>query len=330
MSVSRMLSLILSAIVFSSIGWSSHASPHRSVEQAGDFADGRLGGSRASFDAAYADQRPEVTGSGTLFSFDDLGLFLVTFQARTIRADPGDRAAVIVISAPRDPGTSAEVADPADWTAEDAIATAGRFLPDDASIAFEEPTDPEQPDQPTCQSDLLETLDLGTDDGTIGCEIAFIQPTPETVSFITLSLTDPAIPPVRQDPCAEIGTWATATGSHMTDAEALIASIEELDLTAADAATKLDDIADGLDAIADAQRELNAPPPAVRAQTSLVMALDGYVDALNLAADAITSAEDPLLEQAITLVTDARNNYAAADDRVLLALRACSLASQSR
>lgn len=330
MSMSRMLTLILSAIVFGSIGWSSHAPAPRSVAQTTGLTDGRLGGSRASFDTTYADQRPEVTGSGTLFSFDDLGLFLVTFQARTISSDPEDRAAVIVISAPREPGTAAEASDPADWTTEDAIATASRFLPDDASIEFEELTGPDHSEQPACQSDLLETLDLGTGAGTIGCQIAFIQPTAGTVSFITLSLTDSAIPPVHQDPCAEIGAWATATGEHMTDAEALIASIEELDLTTDDAATELGDIANGLDTIADAQRELNAPPPAVRAQTSLVMALDGYVDALNLATEAIRSADDPVLEQAITLVTDARNDYATADDRVLLALRACSVASRSR
>ena len=329
MSMSRMLMTILSAIVFGSIGWSSHTPSPRSVAQTTVSADGRLGGSRASFDAAYADQQPEVTGSGTLFSFDDLGLFLVTFQARTIRADPEDRAAVVVISAPRDPGTAAETADPADLTTEDAIETASRFLPDDASIAFDEGTGSNPPEPPTCQSDLLAALDLGSGAGTIGCQIAFIQPTPKTVSFMTLSLTDPQVPPTHQDPCAEIGPWATATGKHMTDAEALIASIEGLDLTADDAAGGLRDIADGLDVIADAQRELDAPPPAVRAQTSLITALDGYVGALNLAADAITSADDTVLGQAITQVTDARNDYTTADDRVLLALRACSVASRS-
>lgn len=329
MAGSRILVLILSTIVFSSIGWSSHASGPRSVAPATVTADGRLGGSRASFDAAYADQQPEVTGSGTLFSSDDLGLFLVNFQGRTITPDPADRAAVIVISAPRDPGAAAETAEPADWTTEEAMTTAGRFLPDDASIEIDEGTGSDQPEQPTCQSDLLSALDLGGGAGSIGCQIAVIQPTPETVSFITLSLTDPEIPAAHQDPCAGIAAWATATGEHMTDAEALIASIEELDLSADDAATELGDIADGLDVIADAQRELDAPPPAVRAQTSLLTALDGYVEALDLAASAITSADDTVLEQSIALATAARNDYATADDRVLLALRACSLASGS-
>ncbi len=328
MSMSRMLMLILSAIVFGSIGWSSHIQVARSVSQSPPVTDGRLGGSRASFDAAYADRRPEVTGSGTLFSFDDLGLFLVSFQSRTIELDPDDRATVIVISAPRDAGTAADAPDAADWTLDDAIATAVRFLPDDASVGFDEPTRSDQAAQPTCQSDLLSALDLGGD-GTVGCQISVIQPTSATVSFITLSLTDPATAPAQADPCAEIGPWASATGEHMTDAEALIASIEDLDLTTDDAAAGLGAIADGLDEIAGAQRELDPPPPAVRAQTSLITALDGYVKALNLAADAITSADDMLLEQAVTLVTDARNDYATADDRVLLALRACSVASRS-
>ena len=329
MAVSRILVLILSTIVVGSIGWSSHAPEPRSVTPTTVTADGRLGGSRASFDAAYADQRPEVTGSGTLFSFDDLGLFLVNFQGRTITPDPTDRAAVIVISAPRDPGTAAEMADPADWTTEEAMTTASRFLPDDASIEIDGGTGSDQPDEPTCQSDLLSALDLGADAGSIGCQIAVIQPTPATVSFITLSLTAPEIPVAVQDPCSGIGAWATATGKHMMDAEALIASIEELDLSADDAATALGDIADGLEAIADAQRETDAPPPAVRAQTSLISALDGYVEALDLAADAITSADDAVLEQSIALATAARNDYATADDRVLLALQACSVASRS-
>lgn len=329
MSTSRIVVLIVVTIVFGSIGWSSHAPTPRSAAQSAPTTDGRLGGSRASFDLAYADRQPEVTGSGTLFSFDDIGLFLVNFQGRTIRAAPGDRAAVIVISAPRDAGTAAESPDPADWTTEEAVVTASRFLPDDASIVLDAATGSGQTRLPTCQSDLLSALDLGAGPGTIGCQIAILQPTPDTVSFITLSLTDPQIPAVQLDPCAEIESWASATGEHMTDAEALIASIEELDLTAADAASGLGDIADGLETIADAQRELDAPPPAVRAQTSLVTALDGYVEALNLAAKAITSANDTLLEEAITLVTDARNDYATADDRVLLALRTCSLATHS-
>ena len=329
MSMSRMLMTILSVIVFGSIGWSSHSPAPRSVSQTTANTDGRLGGSRASFDAAYADQQPEVTGSGTLFSFDDLGLFLVSFQARTIEDDPQDRATVIVISAPRDVGTAAETADPADWTREDAIVTASRFLPDDASVEFPERAGSDPSEQPTCRSGVLSALDPGSGPGRIGCQIAFIQPTDETVSFMTLSLADPETAPTHQDPCTGIGPWATATGANMTGAETLIASIEDLDLTAADAAADLTDIAANLVVIADAQRELDPPPPAVRAQTSLISALDGYVEALDLAADAIASADDSLLEQAVALVTDARNDYATADDRVLLALRACSVASRT-
>lgn len=329
MSKTWMLTLILIAFVSGSMGWSSHAAASRSSTGVAGDADGRLGGSRASFDLAYADQQPEVTGSGTLFSFDDLGLFLVTFQARTLHSEPDDLAAVIVISAPRDAGTAAQSPDPNDWAVNEALATAERFLPTDATVTPSHATDADEPTELVCQSDLLHATDFGSGVGKTSCQVTFIQPTSGTVSFVTLSLTDPATPSVRHDPCAEISPWADATGTNMTDAEALIASIDDLDLTAADAPAELGDIADDIEAIADLQRELVTPPPAAHAQTSLIEALDGYASALDQAADAISTKDDALLEQAITAVTTARNDYATADDRVLLALRACSVASRT-
>lgn len=318
----QMLSLILSVMSVASIGWSSHAVPPRLGTPTAASVDGRLGGSRATFDEAYADQQPEVTGSGTLFSFDDLGLFLVNFQARTIHSDPKDVAAVIVISAPRDPTRAANEPDRDDWTTDDALATAHRFLPRDATVE----TDGDDPAQPGCHSDALAETDFGGGAGNIGCQITFIQPTPDTVSYMTLSLSDPQTTEDRHDPCAEMSEWGQATGANMAEAEKLIASIQDLDLTADDAATQLGDIASGLQRLADAQRELVAPAPAARAQQSLTEALDAYVDALNLAANGIESSDDDLLNQAVALVTTARNDYATADDRVLLALQACSLA----
>lgn len=329
MAMTRTLTLILSAIVFGSIGECSHVVVTHSASQPAVNAPGRLGGSRDSFQVAYADRQPEVTGSGTLFTFDELGLFLVNFQGRTREPQPYDIAAVIIISAPRDPGTAAESSDPNDWTMDDALETARQFLPTDALVELDGPVGNNQAPQPTCQSDLITSTDFDTGAGTIGCQVTFIQPTADSVSFLTLSLTDPAVPFVRQDPCAEMTPWAEATGANMTDAEALIASIETLDLTAADASEKLRGIAAGLSEVADRQKASVAPPPAARAQTSLIGALDGYVEALNLAADAITSSDDTLLERAVALVTTARDDYAMADGRVLLALRACSVATPS-
>jgi hypothetical protein len=326
MSTLRTLSLILSIISAASIGWSSHAGLPRSAAADPPSADGRLGGTRASFDRAYADEQPEVTGSGTLFSFDDLGLFLINFQSRTVAVQPTDVAAVIIVSSPRDPATAASDPDDHDWTMDEATATALRFLPTDARISVDGTPTASQASQPTCRSDLLARTDFGAGAGKSGCQVAFIQPTPHTVSFMTLSLTDPDTPFVRQDPCREMSDWARQTGANMADAETLIASIQRLDLTADDASERLGTIADGLMGLADSQRLLVAPPPAARAQLALTTALDAYVTALNLAAGAIDAADDDLLNQAVALVTTARDDYATADDRVLLALRVCSLA----
>ncbi len=329
------LLLILTILISASMGWSSHIEGTHAAQIDPSIVDGRLGGDRDSFDAAYADRQPEVTGSGTLFSFDDLGLFLVNFQARTREPAPSDIAAVIVISSPRDPATPADASDAMDWTTSEALETARRFLPTDAVVepvsrgtAPADGASPSRSEQPSCRSEALAETDFGpgSREGRIDCQIAMIQPTPDTVSFLTLSLTSSQLPVVSQDPCAEMETWATATGDHMSDAETLIASIDELDLTATDAPTRLDEIADGLRALADDQRELVAPPPAARAQQALLGALDDYVAALELAADAIAAADNTQLDEAVELATTARDQYLVADDRVLLALRACSLA----
>ena len=329
MAMTRMFTLILSAILIASIGEYSHVGATHSASQPTVDASGRLGGSRDSFQVAYADRHPEVTGSGTLFTFDDLGLFLVSFQGRTREPQPYDIAAVIIISAPRDPGTAAESSDANDWTMDEAQEIARHFLPTDALVELNGTPGTDQPPQPTCQSDLITSTDFGSGAGSIGCQVTFIQPTAESVSFLTLSLTDPKAPSVRQDPCAEMTAWVAATGGNMTDAEALIASIETLDLTMDDAGEKLRGIAIELGDLADRQTALVTPPPAARAQTSLIGALHGYVEALNLAADAIASGDDTVLERATALVTTARDDYETADDQMLVALRACSIATPS-
>lgn len=334
MSLCRRLLTILITITGTSIGLFSYISVPLPASAGTIDTSGRLGGDRASFDLAYADQQPVVTGSGTLFSFDDLGLFLVNFQARTLEPAPTDIAAVIVISSPRDASLAADTPDRSDWTTDEALETALRFLPSDAVVGAPDatpaatPTGGDESGTASCQSDVLAVTDYGPGfaSGEIGCQVALIQPTADTVSYLTLSLTLPGTASPQPDPCAGMSDWATTTGEHLTTAETLIASIDALDLTSVDAPAQLGEIADDLRDVAERQRELTAPPPAARAQLALTTALDDYAAALEQAATAIATADNTLLGQAVDLVSGARDGYVTADDRVLLALRACSLA----
>lgn len=307
--------------------------------------DGRLGGTRASFDLAYAGVPVEDTGSGTIFRFEGLGLFLVNFQSRSSDLAADDLAAVITISAPREPGLPADVASPVDWTVEESLEVARRFLPDDVDLsttggttATAGPSEPgtavastPRPDEAfpvSCSSATLTGMDFGTGSGAVDCRVALLQPTPASVSFLTLSLGRDEPTVERFDPCEGITDWLATTEETLATVASLVASIQDLDLEAPTASADLTAIADDLREAGDTQAALMTPSPAGRTQAAILDAIGLYVAAIDSAARAIADADDDLLAGAVTQLADATTRYEEAGDLLAIALDTCALSGQ--
>src|SRR5262245_57750767 len=172
-----------------------------------EITDARLGGTRASFAAAFGPPVVENEVNGSRYDVPGFGLVLAQFrQKRKGKLAPDERATVVTLRSPRPEETPATTPDRRDWTIDQAFQVVVRFLPTD--VALEGPATPEATDAArqgvarSCHSDALAAVFPG-EPGNGACQIAFLMPTPVTVSYVTLILGDDADSEATVNSCAD-------------------------------------------------------------------------------------------------------------------------------
>ncbi|MGH2534241.1 MAG: hypothetical protein ACRDJW_18385 [Thermomicrobiales bacterium] len=288
--------------------------------------DGRLGGTLASFSAAYGPPIEINYAIGAIFDVAGYGLVAAQFGWEVVPEDPALPALMITLRAPRPEGVLATRPDPADWSEEDGRQQAERFLPADVTFGAAEPSGETGFVLP-CRSEALGRV-FG-DAVEHRCQASFVTPTPETVSFVTLTLTRGAedAEGSADDTCAGVAAWARAAGDRMATAAALLAEIEAIDPEdAAAAAEDLERIAGDFQALADDQRAAGVPEAATKAHYYLIGAFSAYGEAAVAARDGLLSGNDAQIDAAVETIVGANRGIARATNAIAEAATDCGLA----
>lgn len=306
--------------------------PRTAVASAADAATaGRLGGTRASFAAAFGPPVVENTVNGAIYDVPGFGLVLAQFQQQEKgKVAPDERATVVTLRSPRPEGTPATTPDNHDWTIDQAFQVAARFLPTDVILEGPATATPAPVDaarqgiERSCASDALAAA-FPNEPGQGACQIAFLMPTPVTVSYVTLVLGDDDDPAAGANSCDDVQTWGEATGGRMESALATLADVATIDEHDPNAVAQLRDLATRFTALSTAQSAAAVPRAARQANAQLVAAFDGFAGAIAAAATGLETGDQDTLAKAVADLDAARVLFDAANALVLSVLQRCGL-----
>jgi len=288
---------------------------------------GRLGGRLASFTDRFGEPISANEAAGSVFTAPGYGRIFVQVDHVQGTTDKRGRARSIVASSPRPPHLPAMEPDAADWTIATATERAQELLPSDSDLSgFEETETPGQLGA-TCQSSVLEEL-FGV--LTLGqCRVTFVQPTAETVSFVTLALiTGSALPAQTNpasNPCEGALDWIRRAGERLERSQVLLEAVAAVDETEADAVMTLRGIADSFEHLAEEQRTDAPPPAAAHAGYEFVSALTAYEQAVADAADGLEADDAELIQEAVAGIESANEIVTRATDELQATALTCSL-----
>jgi hypothetical protein len=176
---------------------------------------GRLGGSRSGFDEAYGRPVAFIGGDQVAYAVEDVGRLTVTFT--------DDRAVKIVVSPDRPADKPTSESDPADWSIDKARDVAAQFAPGDAEIPAPE-LDRRASDVTVSGTSTALATGAGTPTaaacsvaGGGGFDVVFTTPTRDTVSALTMTVTNdvngPAPTPAPASDRTSAGGRTVATSS---------------------------------------------------------------------------------------------------------------------
>ena len=284
--------------------------------------DGRLGGSRASFERIYGSSTQSGIDRG--FVIDGYGLVQVQFGGK---AEDGP-AIVITLRSPRPDDLAATKRSKADWSFDEADESIAPFLPQDVVLG-----DPEQIGGQSatraCQSETLAGA-FGQIESVEGnCRVSYVTPTAETVSYVVLALTaDGGSPEAMSTPidtCAGMTAWIQATGDRLAQANAELDAISALANDDPDIPDRLNSAAQTLNQLTDEQREAPAPDSAATANYYFIRGLKGYADALTGAYEAVTKNDRQLATEAAETYAEAGHSISSGIDEMSAAAADCGL-----
>jgi hypothetical protein len=188
---------------------------------------------------------------------------------------------------------------------------------------------PGPPHTTPCRSEALErrfgVLSLGK------CAVTRLQPTPETVSFVILSLTggtssDPsAQSDVDESGCEGTVAWSAETSERLSAARSLLEQASAIDPSTTAIAEELSTLAETIGALADSQRSATAPSAAATANYYVISALSGYANAVALAATATAATDAAEMDEAVEEIGRANEAVSAAVEEIEAAVEACGL-----
>jgi hypothetical protein len=290
----------------------------------------RLGGTRASFVAAFGDPIGDNEASGSRYDVPGFGLVLVQYlQQENAVLAPEDRATVVTLRSPRPDATAATTPDDADWSIDQAFQAVTRFLPADVALAG--PATPEataadgQGLERSCHSDALAAV-FPNEPAPGACQIAFLMPTSVTVSYVTLVLGDDGADGGTADRCAGMRAWGQETGARMQSALETLAEIAAIADDDPSAAAQLRTAAARFADLAAAQAAAPPPRAATRASEQLVAAFDGFAVATEAAAAGVEANDRDAVGRAVADLEAAQALFDAANALVLSVLQRCDLA----
>jgi hypothetical protein len=284
--------------------------------------DGRLGGTRDSFERRYGQSRASGLDRG--FDVDGYGLVQVQFGGNDERGP----AIVITLRSPRGDGVAATQADSGDWTLSLATRRVKRFLPADVALGKPQANNAQSASL-ACDSGAIAAAfgQLGGRDG--DCRVSFVTPTEKTVSFATLTLTGDtgttASSASPAEPCAGMVDWSRATGDRLSKANDVLEGIASLAASSPDAASKLTGASAAFQALTEAQRSEPAPAAAATANYYLISGFNGYGDALVAAATAVATNDRDGAAAAAAALAEAGDNIAKGLDGLEAAVADCGL-----
>jgi hypothetical protein len=326
------LSWFVRAVLAIAVAVGLTGSPHRAaaVPAAADAATAaRLGGTRASFAAAFGPPVVENEVNGSRYDVPGFGLVLIQFRQKTKgKLAPDERATVVTLRSPRPDQTPATTPDGHDWSIDQAFQVLVRFLPTD--VALQGPATPaataaaRQGIARSCHSDALAAV-FPREPGQGACEIAFLMPTPVTVSYATLILGADADSEAIANPCADMQGWGEATGARMEAALATLGDVAKIDENDSQAVAQLRNLAARFTDLATTQSTAAVPPAARQANAQLVAAFDGFAGAITGAATGLETGDRDALNRAIADLDAARVHFDAANALVLSVLQRCGL-----
>ncbi|MER3439401.1 MAG: hypothetical protein C4346_18425 [Chloroflexota bacterium] len=287
-----------------------------------DALAGRLGGTRQTFEERYG----PAHRSGIDWAYDVPGFGMVLVQFGTESLD--GPALTITLRAPRPGDIPATVPHPNDWPLDVAEQRARAFLPADVRLAKRVQLDRGVLGQ-SCKSNALDDAFGAIDATGHACQVTYIMPTTQTVSFVTLSLASAggigqlATP---HDPCEGIGAWAQSTSERLAKAETLLNELSTLSGDDAQAAPHLRGLAADFDRLAQGQRSSPVPERMITANYHLIAAFEAYRDGLATAADALERSDAAAIEQASALLAQADAATQQANAAMETAFAACGIA----
>lgn len=306
------------------------------IRAADEVLDGRLGGTLASFLEQYGDPTSGTPSQGADFIVPGYGTVFVQFKLAedpdrpnriSSQTTPESPAMIIALSAPRDKARSATAADPNDWSLADVESAVRAFLPTGATMSEIVLDDSETTGSATCQSEAFASAYDGAPDS---CRIAFVLPTPTTVSFVTLVLAQPTTDDAGpSNPCTGLAPWSRDAGARLVTAQATLGELAAVDETSPEAVAQLNDVASRFIELAEAQRSTETPPVAGRVRDLLIEAFLNYADASTAAADAVATGDDAEIDRAVDAIATAESMVSRATGLLQRALTSCGLESAS-
>jgi hypothetical protein len=290
------------------------AAPH-------DALAARLGGTRQSFDEHFGS--PHRRGLDWAYDLPGYGLVLVQFGGES-----GDSPALVITLRSRRPDDlPATTPHPADWTLEQAEARAQTFLPADARLGARTRLAADTIMQPCASDALIQAFGaVGTRDH--ACQVTYVTPTHNTVSFVTVGLASQAtIGPLAtpEDPCKGISEWTGATSHRLEDAERLLREVGTLAGDTSETISRLRELADRFRALADEQRSSPAPTQMATANFHLIAGFEAYASGLSSAADALEQHDDAGIDNASSALVQAGQSIAQANQAMTEGFAACGL-----
>ena len=292
---------------------------------------GRLGGTLETFVERFGESTAFIPALGPLYGVDGYGLLVAYVEGfsdgnNVSELDPSRRLNRIIVSSPRPLDRSALEPDPTDWTMTEATEHVAFFLPTDAELsAFDQANEGQQ--SSSCESDALG--EIFTVRVSMQCRVVLIMPTPETVSYVVMTLipadqaSDDQIDAVA--PCAGVVEWIRGAGNQLSATQALIADVGAIDEADPTAAAALRDIGSAFRDLAVDQRASDPPEVTAQANFYLISALTTYADAIETAADGVEQHDETLIDEAVAAFEQAEHDVAQVNSEIAQAGDACAL-----
>jgi hypothetical protein len=319
-SIASFVWLVLAALVAPGVAARTQTGVYSAV-------DGRLGGTLQTFVERFGEPIGANEAAGTVFNADGYGPIFVQVDHVQGTADLDGRARSILTGAPRQPDRPASEPDTSDWTLAEARARALLLLPRDAELSDFVATEAPGQLAATCQSNALEEL-FGV--LTLGqCRVTVIQPTPDSVSFVTLSLITGSaldaewIP--AANPCEDALAWIQEAGARLAEARGLLEAVAATDENDPGAVVQLREIAGSFERLLEEQRDGVTPTAAVPANDLIVTALDSYAAAVSAAAAGLETGDADLIQDAIAGIEKGNDLVALATTAIEETATACRL-----